>query len=102
MSSKDTGIDRRRFLQYSTVAGLSTLMGASWPRLAMAATKERLTILSSIGLDSLHPYAHSSGPQYGIWQHMLEPLIDVDYTRKEYYGCSPSRGSSRERSGCFI
>jgi peptide/nickel transport system substrate-binding protein len=55
-------------------------------RLAMAATKERLTILSSIGLDSLHPYAHSSGPQYGIWQHMLEPLIDVDYARKEYYG----------------
>jgi ABC-type transport system substrate-binding protein len=86
MSSKDTGIDRRRFLQYSTVAGLSTLMSASWPWLAMAATKERLTILSSIGLDSLHPYAHSSGPQYGIWQHMLEPLIDVDYARKEYYG----------------
>ena len=79
MSSKDTGIDRRRFLQYSTVAGLSALVSASWPRLAMAATKERLTILSSIGLDSLHPYAHSSGPQYGIWQHMLEPLIDVDY-----------------------
>mgnify|MGYP003440278376 CR=1 FL=1 len=86
MSSKDTGIDRRRFLQYSTVAGLSALVSASWPRLAMAATKERLTILSSIGLDSLHPYAHSSGPQYGIWQHMLEPLIDVDYARKEYYG----------------
>src|SRR5262245_60713402 len=86
MSSKDSGIDRRKFLQYGTVAGLSTLMGASWPRLAVAATQERLTILSSIGLDSLHPYAHSSGPQYGIWQHMLEPLIDVDYVRKEYYG----------------
>ena len=55
MSSKDTGIDRRKFLQYSTVAGLSTLVSASWPGLAMAATKERLTILSSIGLDSLHP-----------------------------------------------
>ena len=86
MSSKDTGIDRRRFLQYSTVAGLSTLMSASWPRLAMAATKERLTILSSIGLDSLHPYAHSSGPQYGIWQHMIEPLVEINYARKEYYG----------------
>ena len=86
MSSKDTGIDRRKFLQYSTVAGLSTLVSASWPGLALAATQERLTILSSIGLDSLHPYAHSSGPQYGIWQHMIEPLIDVNYSRKEYYG----------------
>lgn len=86
MSSKDTGIDRRRFLQYGTVAGLSTLVSASWPRLGMAATKERLTILSSIGLDSLHPYAHSSGPQYGIWQHMIEPLVEINYARKEYYG----------------
>ena len=86
MSSKDIGIDRRRFLQYGTVAGLSTLVRASWPGLAMAATKERLTILSSIGLDSLHPYAHSSGPQYGIWQHMIEPLVEINYARKEYYG----------------
>jgi len=86
MSSKDTGIDRRKFLQYSTVAGLSTLVSASWPGLAMAATKERLIILSSIGLDSLHPYAHSSGPQYGIWQHMIEPLVEINYVRKEYYG----------------
>lgn len=86
MGSKDTGIDRRKFLQYSTVAGLSTLVSGSWPRLALAATKERLIILSSIGLDSLHPYAHSSGPQYGIWQHMIEPLVEINYARKEYYG----------------
>ncbi len=101
MTSKDTGIDRRRFLQYSTVAGLSTLMSASWPRLAMAATKERLTILSSIGLDSLHPYAHSSGPQYGIWQHMLEPLIDVDYARKEYYGVLAESWEFQEKKWVF-
>ena len=43
-------------------------------------------ILSSIGLDTLHPYAHSSGPQYGIWQHMIEPLVEINYARKDYYG----------------
>ena len=43
-------------------------------------------IFSSIGLDTLHPYAHSSGPQYGIWQHMIEPLVEIDYARKDYYG----------------
>ena len=43
-------------------------------------------ILSSIGLDSLHPYAHSSGPQYGIWEHMIEPLVEINYARKDYYG----------------
>jgi len=67
----------------------------------MAATKERLTILSSIGLDSLHPYAHSSGPQYGIWQHMLEPLIDVDYARKEYYGVLAESWEFQEKKWVF-
>ena len=53
MSSKDTGIDRRRFL--STVAGLSALVSASWPRLAMAATKERLTIpAASVSIHFTH------------------------------------------------
>src|SRR5262249_58067306 len=68
------------------VLGLSALASGSWPRLGLAASKERLTILSSIGLDTLNPYAHSSGPQYGIWQNMIEPLVDINYARKEYYG----------------
>ena len=52
----------------------------------MPRRRERLTILSSIGLDSLHPYAHSSSPQYGIWHNMIEPLVEVDYGKKEYFG----------------
>jgi len=51
-----------------------------------AASRERLTILSSIALDTLHPYAHSSSPHYGIWNNMLEPLVEVDYGKKTYYG----------------
>ena len=80
------GIKRRTFLKQGAVAGLGALAGAAWTRTSWSASKERLMILSSIGLDTLHPYAHSSGPQYGIWQHMIEPLVEINYARKDYYG----------------
>src|SRR5262245_25454181 len=80
------GIKRRTSLKQTALAGLSALSGTSLPRFAWSASKERLMILSSIGLDTLHPYAHSSGPQYGIWQHMIEPLVEINYARKDYYG----------------
>jgi hypothetical protein len=76
MHSNKDGISRRRFLRTGTVAGLGTLAFASWPRISWSASKERLTILSSISLDTLHPYAISASPHYGIWQHMIEPLVD--------------------------
>jgi peptide/nickel transport system substrate-binding protein len=84
-------IKRRDFLRYGTIAGFAGLAGAWWPRFSSAATKERLTILSSIGLDSLNPYNHSSSPQYGIWQHMIEPLVEVNYARKEFVGVLAER-----------
>jgi peptide/nickel transport system substrate-binding protein len=86
MESRNNRIHRRDFLKYGTLAGLGALASASWLSRSVAASKERLTILSSIGLDTLNPYAHSSGPQYGIWQNMIEPLVDINYARKEYYG----------------
>ena len=45
-----------------------------------------MTILSSISLDTLHPYAHSSSPHYGIWNNMIEPLVEVNYAKREYFG----------------
>jgi peptide/nickel transport system substrate-binding protein len=86
MESRNNRIHRRDFLKYGALASLGALASASWPSGGVAASKERLTILSSIGLDTLNPYAHSSGPQYGIWQNMIEPLVDINYARKEYYG----------------
>lgn len=80
------GIHRREFLKQGTVLGLGALLGSSWARSSFAASKERLTILSSIGLDTLNPYAISASPHYGIWQHMIEPLVEVSYTRREYFG----------------
>lgn len=86
MGSDDLGIKRRTFLKQSALAGLGALAGTAWRELSWSASKERLMILSSIGLDALHPYAHSSGPQYGIWQHIIEPLVEINYAKKDYYG----------------
>ena len=86
MSPKNQGIKRRDFLKGGALAGLGALLGNSIVRTSYAASKERLTILSSISLDTLHPYAYSSSPQYGIWNHMIEPLVEVDYAKKVYYG----------------
>ena len=86
MRSDSPAIKRRTFLKQGALAGLGILAPTAWPQLSWSASKERLMILSSIGLDTLHPYAHSSGPQYGIWQHMIEPLVEINYARKDYYG----------------
>ena len=86
MSFENPGIKRRDFLKQGTLAGLGVLLGNTIIRSSYAASRERLTILSSIGLDTLHPYAHSSSPHYGIWNNMIEPLVEVNYAKREYFG----------------
>ena len=86
MASQKDGFNRRDFLKRSAVAGLGVWAAASWPKLGYAASKERITILSSVTLDSLHPYAYTSSPQYGIWNHMLEGLVEEDYVKMDYVG----------------
>jgi peptide/nickel transport system substrate-binding protein len=77
---------RRDFLKQSALTTLGVALGGPLARLSYAASKERLAILSSIGLDTLHPYAHSSSPQYGIWNNMAEPLVEVSYAKRDYFG----------------
>ena len=72
MKIRNLEVTRREFLKHSTLLGLSTALGGSIVKASYAASRERITILSSIGLDTLHPYAHSSSPQYGIWNNMAE------------------------------
>ncbi|MDP2601046.1 MAG: ABC transporter substrate-binding protein [Deltaproteobacteria bacterium] len=86
MSVIPNGIKRREFLKYGALAGAGVLASASWPGLVLSANKERLTFLAAVSLDSLNPYAISASPHYGIWEHMIEPLIEVNYAKKEYYG----------------
>ena len=86
MGSDNHALKRRTFLKQGAMLSLGALAATALPRMGWSASKERLTILSSVGLDTLHPYAHSSGPQYGIWENMIEPLVEINYMRKEYYG----------------
>ena len=85
----DTGMidfSRRRFIKNSAAFGLGALLGSSHTRWAWAASKDRVVVYQGVGLDSLHPYAYSGGGISGIWQHVIEPLVEMDYSRNEYAG----------------
>jgi peptide/nickel transport system substrate-binding protein len=86
MNSDEQKIHRRDFLKRSAILGISAAWSGTWVKASYGASKDRLTILSSISLDTLHPYAHSSSPHYGIWNNMIEPLVEVDYAKRDYYG----------------
>ncbi|MGB7952232.1 MAG: ABC transporter substrate-binding protein [Candidatus Binatia bacterium] len=70
----------------TTLAGLGLLANAALPKVGYSASADRLTILSSVSLSSLDPYAFSSSPEYGIWNHMAESLVEVDYVKMDYVG----------------
>lgn len=86
MRRKKSGINRRDFIKQSAALGLGLLAGPYLPRIVSAASRERITIYNSSVADSLHPYNHSSSPIYGLWQHVMEPLVEMDYSRNEYRG----------------
>ena len=86
MAIKKQGITRRDFLKRSAAAGVGAIVGPCVARDAFAATRDRVTIYHSSVADSTHPYNHSSSPIYGNWQHVIEPLVELDYQKKDYVG----------------
>jgi peptide/nickel transport system substrate-binding protein len=86
MRMKRTTIDRREFLKRGATLGVGTLIAPVLLRQGWAASKERVVIFQGVGLDSLHPYAYSGGGIVGIWLHMIEPLVQMDFGRNEYIG----------------
>jgi len=86
MANKKIDVSRRKFLQRSAALGVGA---AVWPgllRRASAASRDRVVIYHSSVADSIHPYNHSSSPIYGNWQHVIEPLVELDYDKKDYVG----------------
>src|SRR6185295_1536794 len=79
-------IDRREFLKRTASVGLGICALPSSAPTALAASKDRVVVFQGVGLDSLHPYAYSGGGISGIWQHVIEPLIEMDHARNEYVG----------------
>src|SRR4026209_59693 len=86
MAKKLTNISRRRFLKNSAALGAGALAAPYLSRDSFAASRDRVTIFHSSVADSIHPYNHSSSPIYGNWQHVMEPLIELDYDKKDYVG----------------
>ncbi|MGN6732988.1 MAG: twin-arginine translocation signal domain-containing protein, partial [Candidatus Binatia bacterium] len=60
VSAPNGKLPRREFLKRSAMLGISAALGGALSKASYAASKERLMILSSIGLDTLNPYGHSS------------------------------------------
>ena len=78
MGANDSQLNRRQFLKSAAVLGLTGLTVAARTGTAFAASKSRVVVFQGVGLDSLHPYAYSGGGISGIWQHVIEPLIEMD------------------------
>ena len=86
MPSTEAKMNRRKFLKTGAALSLVGLTTATHPRRAFPTSKNRVVVFQGVGLDSLHPYAYSGGGISGIWQHVIEPLIEMDYSRSEYVG----------------
>jgi len=81
-----TLIDRRSFLKTSAALAVSAAAGRYLNRNAYGASRDRVTIYHSSVADSINPYNHSSSPIYGNWQHVMEPLFELDYKKQDYVG----------------
>src|SRR5258706_3939226 len=86
MNREKSAVSRRDFLKHSGALGLAMLAGGRLAGPAWAASKERVTILSSSVTDTLNPYNHSGSLIYGMWQHIFEPLVEVSYNPVRYTG----------------
>ncbi len=85
MRSIRSTISRRAFLK-TAAAGIGSLSVSGYTSSVQAASRNRVIVFQGVGLDSLHPYAYSGGGISGIWQHVIEPLIEMDFARNEYTG----------------
>jgi peptide/nickel transport system substrate-binding protein len=101
MRSENVNRSRRQFLKGAAMVGMSGLAGVRPQRKASAASRDRVVVYQGVGLDSLHPYAYSGGGISGIWQHVIEPLIEMDYARGEYVGVLAESWEFQDRSWIF-
>ncbi len=86
MNREKSAVSRRDFLKQGAAIGLGILTSGRLAGSAWAASKERVTILSSSVTDTLNPYNHSGSLIYGMWQHIFEPLVEVSYNPVRYTG----------------
>jgi peptide/nickel transport system substrate-binding protein len=86
MTKRESQISRRDFLKTSAALGVGALAAPYMHGNALAATRDRVTVYQNTQADSINPYQQSSGSIYGNWQHVIEPLIELDYAKKSWVG----------------
>src|SRR6266550_1757578 len=86
MSRKNIEISRRDFLKASAALGVGALAAPYVHGNVFAATRDRVTVYQNTQADSINPYQQSSGSIYGNWQHVIEPLVELDYAKKAWVG----------------
>jgi len=86
MVKKPANLSRRDFLKHTTALGAGALVFPQLSRDALAASRERVTVFHNTVADSIHLYKQSSGSIYGNWQHVFEPLVKLDYKKKDWVG----------------
>ena len=86
MSRKSIEISRRDFFKKSAALGVGALAAPYIHSNAFAATRDRVTVYQNTQADSINPYQQSSGSIYGNWQHVIEPLVELDYAKKAWVG----------------
>jgi peptide/nickel transport system substrate-binding protein len=86
MANSESQISRRDFLKQSAAVGVSVFAAPYFSNDAFAASPDRVTIYQNTQADSINPYQQSSGSIYGNWQHVIEPLVELDYNKKAWVG----------------
>ena len=73
-------------MKKSAALGVGAVVAPYIYRDAFAASRDRITVYQNTGADSINPYNQSSGSIYGNWQHVIEPLVELDYAKKAWVG----------------
>jgi peptide/nickel transport system substrate-binding protein len=87
MSENIKNPGRRELLQKIALATAALAFSPfAFQRAAFAQSRSRVTVAHGVGVYSLNPYAVNTSPLVAIWQSVMEPLIDVDYDKRQYVG----------------
>jgi peptide/nickel transport system substrate-binding protein len=87
MSANVKNPRRRELLKKAALASAAIAFSPSaFQRAVFAQSRSRVTVAHGVGVYSLNPYAVNTSPLVAIWQSVMEPLIDVDYDKRQYSG----------------
>jgi peptide/nickel transport system substrate-binding protein len=87
MSAKVTNPGRRELLQKAALATSAVVFSPfAFGRSAFSQSRNRVTVAHGVGVYSLNPYAVNTSPLQAVWGSIMEPLVDVDYEKRQYFG----------------